>query len=463
MDVTQTHPLEQLNTVIQDTCSHFDDYRKNPGDFTRNRKLPVDTFIKTVLNMEGERIDAELVKAFPDFDERMSESAFEQQKAKLSPAVFEDIFHNYNKTMTEPKTLDLVSSYRVFGVDGSDFNPPYQKKSKYALPYRYGRPRKDSSDNKPTSQIHGNMLYDLLNCTYEDAVLQPRATFDEHSAAIEMIERIDHNSPFITIADRGYEGFNFIEHLNRIDNCFYIIRAKNGGSAVKEIADLPDKECDIDITFMITTSAAYYNQNKDKIPHLKLIPKIKKHYKTEISKSTKDRKWDFEETCKVTYRVVKFKINDPDSGKEVWETLITNLNRFEFPVGKMKDMYRLRWGIETSFRNLKYALGAVQFHSRKDDFVEMELFAHFTMYNAVSRCINQVSVPQNTANKHTYAIDFKMAVVLIREYLRLFNNRPFGQLYAEILSYKVAVRPDRHDTRKLIKPKSPVWFVYRVA
>ena len=84
MDVTQTHPLEQLNTVIQDTCSHFDDYRKNPGDFTRNRKLPVDTLIKTVLNMEGERIDAELVKAFPDFDERMSESAFEQQKAKLT-------------------------------------------------------------------------------------------------------------------------------------------------------------------------------------------------------------------------------------------------------------------------------------------------------------------------------------------------------------------------------------------
>ena len=53
----------------------------------------------------------------------------------------------------------------------------------------------------------------------------------------------------------------------------------------------------------------------------------------------------------------------------------------------------IRWDIETSFRELKYALGAVQFHSRKDDFIEMELIAHLIMFNVVSRTINAVSVP----------------------------------------------------------------------
>ena len=143
--------------------------------------------------------------------------------------------------------------------------------------------------------------------------------------------------------------------------------------------------------------------------------------------------------------------------------LITNLNRFEFPLEKMKEMYHLRWGIETSFLNLKYAIGAIQFHSRKDDFIKMELFAHFTMFNVVSRCINQTSVPQNRSHKHTYAIEFKMAVAVVRKYFRKHNLTPYNLLFAEILQYRIPVRPNRKDTRKTIKPKSAVWFVYRVA
>lgn len=89
--------------------------------------------------------------------------------------------------------------------------------------------------------------------------------------------------------------------------------------------------------------------------------------------------------------------------------LLTNLNRFEFPLRKMKDLYHKRWDIETSFRELKYALGGVQFHSRKDDFVLMELYAHFIMFNAVSRNIMCVRVLKQDNNKYTYAISFKEA------------------------------------------------------
>ena len=38
-------------------------------------------------------------------------------------------------------------------------------------------------------------------------------------------------------------------------------------------------------------------------------------------------------------------------------------------------------------KKLKYALGGVQFHSKKDDFVEMELLAHFIIFNVVSSMI----------------------------------------------------------------------------
>ena len=58
-------------------------------------------------------------------------------------------------------------------------------------------------------------------------------------------------------------------------------------------------------------------------------------------------------------------------------------DRQEFPLERMKELYHLRWGIESSFRKLKYDLGSVQFHSKQDHFIEMELYAHMIMFNAV--------------------------------------------------------------------------------
>lgn len=91
----------------------------------------------------------------------------------------------------------------------------------------------------------------------------------------------------------------------------------------------------------------------------------------------------------------------------------------------------------------------------------MELFAHFIMFNAVSRSIACVSVPQ-TNHKYPHAIDFKMACLIVRKYYRLYNEKPPDAMFAEILAYMAPVRAGRSDKRNL-KPKSAVWFVYRVA
>ena len=61
------------------------------NDFTRNRKLNATTTLKTILNMQGNSINAELLDAFPDIDDRMTASAFEQAKEKLNREVFDYI------------------------------------------------------------------------------------------------------------------------------------------------------------------------------------------------------------------------------------------------------------------------------------------------------------------------------------------------------------------------------------
>lgn len=407
--------------------------------------------------MQGNSLNAELLDAFPNLDERMTASAYEQAKGKLKPEIFEHILQEYNKTICKPKLLD--GKYRVFAIDGSDFTTPYNPKSDFMMNVPNGRPRKDGELIKPYCQVHTNLLYDIENRIYQDCILQPKSSANERDAAIDMLKRLDCGE-YIVIMDRGYDGFNMIETCNRLPNCHYIIRTKAGKfGGIREIANLPDRECDVEMTFRVTTSNRYYVTPKD-TESLHLIQHAKKHYKETFSKNTKDRRWNFEQFCNVKCRVVKFRINNSDTSKEEWEVLLTNLNRFEFPIPCIKEMYHKRWDIETSFRELKYALGGINFHSKKDDFIKMELFAHFIMFNAVSRSIACVSVPQSN-HKYPYAIDFKMACLIVRKYYRLHNDKPPDEMFVEMLAYTVPVRAGRSDKRNL-KPKSAVWFVYRV-
>ncbi|MDP1340837.1 transposase, partial [Klebsiella variicola] len=67
--------------------------------------------------------------------------------------------------------------------------------------------------------------------------------------------------------------------------------------------------------------------------------------------------------------------------EDTYESLVTNLDPFLFTSEDLKVLYHLRWGIETSFRELKYALGLSHFHSKKLDFIIQEIFARLIMYN----------------------------------------------------------------------------------
>lgn len=461
--INQPTPLEQLNDVIRDTVSHISDFTKKKGDFTRNRLLNAENTIKVTLNMEGQSLNTEMISAFPDIDKRMSTSAYEMAKSKLTPDLFMSMFYEYNKTQTHNALLN--DRYLLYAIDGCDFNIPYQKKSKYALKVQNGRPKKDGEPMKPYSLLHGNLLFNLTDRTYADMIIQTNAESDEREACLDMLKRIkvEPEQKYIVIMDRGYDGFNMIENCNRLgDNAYYVIRTKSGNGGIKEIANLPDKECDVEMEFKVTTSNRYYITHKDteNIHLVNAIPK-KTHTKY-ISPNTRYQRWDFGQFETVKCRVVKFRINNSDTGKEEWEVLVTNLSRFEFPIDKMKKLYHKRWDIETSFRELKYALGAVQFHSRKDDFVEMELIAHLIMFNVVSRTINNVTVPQSDKKKYKYVLSFKDAVTLIRKYYRLFNITPFETIYAEMLGFTRPLVSGRKDKRNM-KSKSAIWFVYRVA
>ncbi|MCU6748176.1 transposase [Faecalicatena acetigenes] len=79
---------------------------------------------------------------------------------------------------------------------------------------------------------------------------------------------------------------------------------------------------------------------------------------------------------KLSFRIVRFKITE-----NTYETVLTNLSRMEYPAKTIKDLYARRWGMETSFRNFKYTVGMLNFHSKKVVCIKQEIYAHLIMYN----------------------------------------------------------------------------------
>jgi IS4 transposase len=194
-----------------------------------------------------------------------------------------------------------------------------------------------------------NASYDLLERTYDDIIIQGEAKKNENDAFCQLVDRYK-GKKAIFIADRNYESYNGFEHVVQSGNK-YLIRMRDIYSKLcitQFLGPFPDGEFDVDVFRMLTLK-----QNKmiKACPQLyKFVPKTMR-----FDFMSKEDPW-YEFQC----RVVRFKITD-----DTYECIITNLDRNEFSTDEIKDLYNRIWGIETSFRELKYAIGLNAFHSKK--------------------------------------------------------------------------------------------------
>ena len=132
----------------------------------------------------------------------------------------------------------------------------------------------------------------------------------------------------------------------------------------------------------------------------------------------------------------------------------TNLDSETFPIGTIKELYRLRWGIETSFRELKYIIGLSCLHGKKTDFLLQEVFARLIFYNYASLIARQVPAPQGKQ------INFSVAILACKQFLK--GKIRSAQIF-EILSMHLSpIRPGR-QYKRYQNPVSAVAFQYRLS
>ena len=124
-------------------------------------------------------------------------------------------------------------------------------------------------------------------------------------------------------------------------------------------------------------------------------------------------------------------------------------------------IYKMRWGIETSFRELKYNIGLIAFHSKKKDCVIQEIFASLIMYNFSMLITENLVIDADKYNDYRYKINYAFA---IRACIRFFRSSHANPSLLEdlIARNKCPLRTDRIAVRKT-RYHSAIPFNYRLS
>lgn len=430
LSMTSAYPIRvSLDSAIRNAAAQRGDSKA----FSRKSPLTMETVMHLLIGAEGGSLDKILHTAGIE----VTASAVTQRRAQIDPAVFRAVFDAFNSDCVDNV---LFRGYRLFAVDGTTLNLPRNPASPSFV-------RHDGIP-KGINQLHLTPLYDILNRTFVDAVIQPEPRKDEIGALVTMLKRCDFTERTLVIADRGFESYNLIAHLLEKPNADFLIRVKQSRSAMREVAKLPMLELDCDISFTICiTQKNTDKQNKNYV--FLQVPK-----KSKPGSSTRRGRWDFDNYYPMKFRICRFQLDNDE-----FETVATSLPR-TFTIEDIKALYHLRWGIETSFRDLKYTLGLVNLRGKSDAFAEQEIYANLTAFNFASRICREVVVRQPTKGVYAYKVNFKMAVALCREFIRA-PSTDGEKLMKDIARYTVPIRPERQDQRNL-RVKGFPGFVYRV-
>jgi hypothetical protein len=410
---------------------------KNPGkDFIRNRKLPFETVVHLLISMGGNSIYKELLESQGYDVNTVTSSAFVQQREKILPCAFEYLFHEFTKTHTALKTYQ---DYRLLAVDGSSLHIATNPQDPETF-------FQNHPGEKGYNLLHLNAMYDLRNRIYVDALVQPGRQERECKSLVDMVDRSQIQNKVIVIADRAYESYNNFAHIEQ-KGWNYLIRVKDlDSNGILSGFPLPkDGKFDICVRRTLT---------KKQTKEVKAHPDIYRFLPQKADFDFLDLHTNI--FYPISFRAVRFKITD-----DTYETVITNLDSSDFPPQELKKLYEMRWGIETSFRELKYAVALTCFHSKKRAYILQEIFARIIMYNFAEMITSHVVISLSDT-KHAYQVNFTVAIHVCRHFLRCWSNAPPPDVEALIRKNILPVRPGRKDNRK-IRYKTAVSFLYRVA
>jgi len=381
--------------------------------FTRERKMRFSEYILFILRSSKRSLQVGLDFFFDEIDNEprlYSRQAFSKGRQRILYQAFEMLFRSTVSEFYQNKGYQTWNGYRLLAVDGSDLNLPNTPE----LLQEFG-----SQPFTQGSQVQGlaSCLVDVLNGVIVDALLAPfhaneRALAQQHLDSDFQLE----GTKDILLADRGYPCTALIEQCEKMGT-FYLFRC-NKDNFFAEIRDV---------------------KGTDEIVQRKM--KNGKHLKL---------------------RVVQIPIGDKI------ETLITNLGA-EYHTEDLKELYHLRWGIETCYDSLKNQMQLENFSGCSKNVILQDFYATMTVFNLVSAMMNDVRAEVSEKRheehdgkqlKYEYKLNRATAISHAKNILvsALLTDNPRQQtkllkrMYKYLAHSVVAIVPDRSYPRQHAHP-----------
>lgn len=431
----ENYVKKQLEDSINYTISKKEEFVNNPHkDFVRNRKFNLYHVIKFILTMQGNSINKELLDyGFDCEKDIITASAFVQQRAKLKPAAIKHVFDDFTSKF---QYKHKFKNYRILAADGCMIQTPYNPNEKKTYMF-------NGSGKRGWNRLHLNALYDVLNRVYIDANVDVGTKFSEVSALIGAIEKGNLEKSII-IADRGYESYHLFETCQEL-NQKYIIRVKEPASkGVLSKIGLENTE--------FIDKALVLNVSNTMGSHLTKLPGYSKCISRKVEMDHIKSKTD---VYTFNFRMIRIQLSENNC-----EYLLTNLDEDEFTIEEMKELYNMRWGIESSFRELKYALGLLAFHSTKVENTMQEVYAKLIMHNFSELIITHTQIKNNNSKKYNYQINYTMAIRICLKFYRC--NSILMNVEKLIKQYILPIRSGRSYPRNKQR-RDPMFFTYRIS
>lgn len=420
--------LEILREVIFSDKIRLD-YRMNKTDFSRNRKQPFGEMLLFMFNFIKKSLVIEIdnfvnilnSKGKSEMVQNFTKSAFVQKRVKINP----DVFKYLSQTIIENvytennPTIKRFHGFRILAVDGSKLTLPNTEE----LKKEFG----ESKNHTDTGVVQGRIssLFDVLNSFTLDSELGKLA-LGEREMSLKHSSSWEKND--LIIYDRGYPGYDFVnEHIKGGVDC--LIRVSTTYSKIVK-------------SFVVS---------KKKTVIVEMFPCQRKNIE------------DKEYTKKTPIKIRLIRIDLP--GGEIEILMTTLLDSQIYPASMFKELYFLRWGIETYYDELKNKLKVGYFTGYSKISILQDFYCAVFISNLQSLIVNDLQEELKIKNQNT-KLDYKINTNLSYGFLKnrilelLFKDAPLDSVFNELenlfLENTIPIKKNRTNKRDVGKYRTRI-------
>jgi len=361
--------------------------------------------ISTCLNFTKKSLQLEIDNFMELTDPSIEKPITKQAFSKARQNISPDAF-KYLFLMTSETAMESseIKRFKGYRIFAIDGTELQIPKTEETVKY-FTQDRGSTSPRARASTLCDVLGGYIIHANIEDT------TVDERTLAME---HLDYFKTFcktkdIIIFDRGYPSRDLIRYLNE-NNMRYVIRMQKSFNKDIDNTDKPD--------FHVLIA---------------------------------DQK----------VRVIKFALDNGET-----EVLITNLSKKSFAHPEFKELYFLRWGIETKYNTLKNKLELETFSGKTVISILQDFYATMYLSNLVSAIKSESDeiIEEKIKNKnlkYEYKTNENILIGKLRNKLILIvlNDNPakrkllLDKLVEQIASYKIPIMPGRHFARPLASHK----------